>query len=189
MVDKQMVENPDYRGKYRLENKDKTNSKARILRLKNDLKKLDTFRIVTRTKPGTTPEERSLQRKLEIRLKKRRSKNKDKENARLRARHPKIKDINNAKKRNHRSENKEKVINQEGAYRCKHRDAINDRQNKAIAELKDNYVKSTMTGLFGTKIQDITPEMIKLKRNQLLLYRINKKIKRRIKNGIISETT
>lgn len=64
---------------------------------------------------------------------------------------------------------------------------------KRVDELVDSYVGNLIINKhfknIGLKTQNIAPEIIELKRDQLLLYRINNKIKRRIENGIIPETT
>lgn len=59
-------------------------------------------------------------------------------------------------------------------------------KTKMIKGLNDHYVKMKIVQRINLEYKDITPEMIQLKREQLLFYRQFQQLKRRINDGIIN---
>lgn len=80
-----------------------------------------------------------------------------------------------------RKANKERDKNRKRKWALKNRPRINKAKNKQVNKLSDYYVKHRIVKQFNLTIDQITPEMIEMKRNLLLQHRrqvaINKHVK------------
>lgn len=84
--------------------------------------------------------------------------------------------------RDHRKENRESINSRVRLNREKNKDKINAKkrsiQSKQRLEISDGYCKKLIANKVGLKAHETPRELIELKREMILLYRVNKELKK-----------
>ena len=83
-------------------------------------------------------------------------------------------------------ENKERINENQKKYRKENRDKAKEHRKKYLLALSKNYVKRQISLQLNIETDKISPEMIELKREQLMIYREIKQFKKEINDGIIT---
>ena len=81
----------------------------------------------------------------------------------------------------YKAKNKERIKEYRAEYEAKNKDRSKERHKEYRLQLTDGIVRKYLQGTLGPV--EITPELIEMKRSQILMYREIKNIKGILKNG------